>query len=110
LLDGPELEETMKAEPGQTREASGQDPIQSELDLTVTFRKQPPNEELLYFVRRRAMRLRALGAPGLDVILELDRDRSVAHIHLHNGSGPCISEHDHDAFIAVRNAFDRLGC
>jgi hypothetical protein len=77
------------------------------LDLRVTFRRQPPDEEVLHFIRRCA---RQRAPHGVRLKLVVERALGQAIVHLYAGHTGCqvVTERDPDVLLAVRNAFDRL--
>jgi len=72
--------------------------------LAVTFRGQPPTEDIVYFAQRCAAKLR--GHRGLVVVVVEARPGTQRITIRGPGIGYIVAE-DPDAFLAIRNAFDR---
>jgi hypothetical protein len=76
--------------------------------LTIRFLRQPPDDEVLYYVRRCAKE-HAVSVP-LTIVLEreLGPEQDLHEVRLEHAGRTVVSERDPEILLAVRNAFDRL--
>lgn len=75
-------------------------------DLIVTFRAQPPSEEVVYFARRCAAKLPGARRPMV-VFVEARPDTQRVTVRGRGAGGGQTVAEDPDVFLAIRNAFDR---